>query len=118
MPSELPRSKEALVFARGANASALPLFPAGGEIDWRIRSTGPQDYLSGGRSPDSLPSQNASAASPEVLFALRQLHDGRVLESDELATAGQGNWILETAGPGYLKASREPGPGASLCFAG
>jgi hypothetical protein len=49
MPSELPRSKEALVFAWGANASALPLFPAGGEIDWRIRSTGPQDYLSGGR---------------------------------------------------------------------
>src|ERR1035437_2082825 len=46
MPSELPRSKEALVFAWGANASALPLFPAGGETDWRIRSTGPQDSFS------------------------------------------------------------------------
>jgi transposase len=41
MPSELPRSKEALVFAWGANASALPLFPAGGETDWRIRSRTP-----------------------------------------------------------------------------
>jgi hypothetical protein len=46
MPSELPRSKEALVFAWGANASASPLFPAGGETDWRIRSTGPQDSFS------------------------------------------------------------------------
>jgi hypothetical protein len=45
MPSELPRSKEALVFACGANASALPLFPAGGETDWRIRSTSPQDFV-------------------------------------------------------------------------
>jgi hypothetical protein len=31
MPSELPRSKEALLFAWRANASALPLFPTGGE---------------------------------------------------------------------------------------
>jgi hypothetical protein len=30
-PSELPRSKEALVFAWGANASASPLFHTGGE---------------------------------------------------------------------------------------
>jgi|SRR5665811_757493 hypothetical protein len=44
MPSELPRSKEALVFAWGANASALPLFPAGGETDWRIRSRTPHRH--------------------------------------------------------------------------
>ena len=31
VPSELPRSKEALLFAWRANASALPLFPTGGE---------------------------------------------------------------------------------------
>jgi hypothetical protein len=32
MPSELPRSKEALLFAWRANASALPLFPTGEEL--------------------------------------------------------------------------------------
>ena len=33
----------------------------------------------------------------EVLFALRQLHDvsGGILERDELATAGQGNRVIE-----------------------
>jgi hypothetical protein len=63
---------------------------------------GPQDSFSVvAASPDTLPSQNASAASPEVLFALRQFHDvvGGVLESYELATAGHGDWIVERAFP-------------------
>jgi hypothetical protein len=46
VPSQLPRSKEALLFVWEANASALPLFPVGGETDWRIRSTGSPDSFS------------------------------------------------------------------------
>jgi hypothetical protein len=53
MPSELPRSKEALVFSWGANASALLLFPPGGETDWRIRSIGPQDSAASKRGPNA-----------------------------------------------------------------
>src|ERR1019366_7849785 len=79
MPSELPRSKEALVFAWGANASALPLFPAGGETDWRIRSTGPQDSFS------------AVAAAPPGAFRAKThrrrcwSHDGHVPRTYESA---------------------------------
>jgi hypothetical protein len=56
---------------------------------WRREPTrvfglpGPQDSFSlVAASPDTLPRQNASAASPEVLFALRHLHDvtGGILE--------------------------------------
>jgi hypothetical protein len=66
-------------------------------------------------SPDTLPSQNASA-SPEVLFALRQLHDvsSGILKRDDLATTGQRNRIIEAAGPGHLKASNKPGRVALL----
>src|SRR5450432_1829245 len=42
MSSELPRSKEALVFAWGANASASPLFHTGGETGWRIHLRAPE----------------------------------------------------------------------------
>jgi hypothetical protein len=37
----------------------------------------------------------------KILFSLRQLHDvgGGIVEGDELATAGQGDWVLEWTGP-------------------
>jgi hypothetical protein len=71
------------------------------KTDWRIRSTGLQDSFSVvAASPDTLPSQNAQRR-PLMLFALRQLYDvsSGILESDELATAGQGNWIVERSFP-------------------
>jgi hypothetical protein len=55
----------------------------------------------GGRAPDTLPSENASAASPEVLFGLRQLHDvgGCIAQSQQLAPTGPSDRIIEGASP-------------------
>jgi hypothetical protein len=38
--------KRSVSLCMRSKASALPLFPAGGETYWRIRSTGPQDSFS------------------------------------------------------------------------
>ena len=67
----------------------------------QLIGAGPQDSFSVVAA--TLPSQNASAASPEVLFALRQLHDvGGILNGEELAAAGQRDRI----GEGTLPARR------------
>jgi hypothetical protein len=68
----LPRSKEALLFASRANASALPLFPTGGETDWRVRSTGPQDSVSAAAGPGTDPDPKPHQRRPLLEWAVRQ----------------------------------------------
>src|ERR1700722_10256480 len=65
MSSQLPRSKEVLLFAWRANASAPPLFPAGGETDWRIGlpAAGLVSVMAMSGHPLS---NNAPAAFPEL----------------------------------------------------